>query len=143
MNLDDHIGIFVRNAHLSISSYVKKQLEPFNLAPEQTLIMMMLWKKNGIYPNELSTELNKDKANIARMIVSLEKKGYIIREDDPSDKRTFKVYLTKEGKHLESLVVPVLRKTNNTVINGIPEEKLVDMQNLISKMINNSIEGNK
>ncbi|MFJ8065318.1 MarR family winged helix-turn-helix transcriptional regulator [Psychrobacillus sp. NPDC096426] len=143
MNFDDQIGILVRNAHLSISSYVKKQLEPFDLAPEQNLIMMMLWKKDGISPNEFSFELNKDKANIARMIASLEKKGYIKREDDPSDKRTFKVHLTKDGRHLESLVVPILRKTHQTVLDGISEEQLVELRNLISIMINNTLGGNE
>jgi MarR family transcriptional regulator, organic hydroperoxide resistance regulator len=143
LNLEENIGILVRNAHLNISNYVKKQLEPFHLAPEQNLIMMMLWKKDGISPNEFSFKLNKDKANIARMIASLEKKGYITKEDDPSDKRTFKVHLTEEGKHLESLVLPVLRKTNQTVMNGISEEQLVELQNLISKMINNSLGGNE
>lgn len=143
LNLEENIGILVRNAHLNISNYVKKQLEPFHLAPEQNLIMLMLWKKDGISPNEFSFKLNKDKANIARMIASLEKKGYITKEDDPSDKRTFKVHLTEEGKHLESLVLPVLRKTHQTVINGISEEQLVELQNLISKMINNSLGGNE
>lgn len=143
LNLDEHIGILIRNAHLNISGYVKKQLEPFNLAPEQNLIMMMLWKKDGISPNEFSFKLNKDKANIARMIASLEKKGYITRENDPSDKRTFKVHLTEEGKDLESLVVPVLEETHQTVIKGISEEQLVELRHLISKMIKNSIGGNE
>lgn len=142
MSLDEQIGILVRNAHLSISSYVKKQLEPFNLAPEQNLIMMMLWEKDGISPNELSTKLNKDKANIARMISSLEKKGYIKKIEDPSDKRTFKVYLTEDGKKLECLVLPILKKTSETVLNGITEEQLIELRNLISKMINNTSGGN-
>ncbi|MFZ3579926.1 MarR family winged helix-turn-helix transcriptional regulator [Virgibacillus sp. DJP39] len=143
MNLDEHIGILVRNAHLNISSYVKKQLEPFNLAPEQNLIMMMLWKKDGISPNEFSCDLNKDKANIARMIASLENKGFIKREDDPSDKRTFKVYLTEEGKRLENLVVPILRETNKTVMNGITDDQFLVLQNLLTKMSTNTLGGNK
>lgn len=142
MSLDEQIGILVRNAHLSISSYVKKQLEPFNLAPEQNLIMMMLWEKDGISPNELSTKLNKDKANIARMISSLEKKGYIKKIEDPSDKRTFKVHLTEDGKKLECLVLSILKKTSETVLNGITEEQLIELRNLISKMINNTSGGN-
>lgn len=142
MSLDEQIGILVRNAHLSISSYVKKQLEPFNLAPEQNLIMMMLWEKDGISPNELSTKLNKDKANIARMISSLEKKGYIKKIEDPSDKRTFKVHLTEDGKKLECIVLPILKKTSETVLNGITEEQLIELRNLISKMINNTSGGN-
>ena len=103
----------------------------------------MLWKNDGISPHEFSFELNKDKANIARMIASLEKKGYIRKEDDPSDKRTFKVHLTEEGKHLEILVVPVLIKSHQTVINGISEEQLIELRITISKMISNTLGGNE
>lgn len=139
LNLNEHIGILIRNADLTIANYVKKQLEPYNLAPEQNLIMMMLWKKDAISPNEFALILNKDKANIARMIVSLEKKGYIKRADDPLDKRTFKVHLTDEGKRLEHFVVPVLQKTQQTVMSGITVEQFVDMQNLFTKMMNNTL----
>lgn len=139
MILDENIGVLIRNAHLNISNYAKKQLEPFNLAPEQNLIMMTLWKKDGLSPNELSFQLNKDKANVARMIASLEKKGYITRVDDPSDKRTFKVQLTEEGKQLECLVLPVLKEAHQNVVKGISKEQLDVLQNMISKMISNSL----
>ncbi|MFP5114910.1 hypothetical protein ACSU64_21375 [Bacillaceae bacterium C204] len=63
MNLNEHIGILIRNTDLAIANYVKKKLEPFNLAPEQNLIMMILWKQEGISPNEFVLHLNKDKGN--------------------------------------------------------------------------------
>ena len=143
MNLYEHIGILIRNADLTIANYVKKHLENFNLAPEQNLIMMLLWERDGISPHEFALQLRKDKANIARMIASLEKKGFIKRVDDPSDKRTFKVHLTEEGKHLESLVVPVLRETHQTVMNGITDEQFVELRNLFEKMISNTLGDNK
>lgn len=77
MNLDDNVGVLIRNADLTITSYVRKHLEPYNLAPEQNLIMRMLWNEDGISSTELVSHLNKDKANIARMIASLEGKGFI------------------------------------------------------------------
>jgi DNA-binding MarR family transcriptional regulator len=140
LNLNEHIGILIRNTDLAIANYVKKKLEPFNLAPEQNLIMMILWKQEGISPNEFVVHLNKDKGNIARMIASLEKKDYIMRVEDPSDKRTFKVHLTEKGKSLESLVVPVLQETHQTVMTGITAEQFSVLEELFTKMINNTLE---
>ncbi|WP_053367957.1 MarR family winged helix-turn-helix transcriptional regulator [Bacillus sp. FJAT-27245] len=137
MDENKHIGLLIRNADLTIANYVKKQLEPFNLAPEQNLIMMMLWEKDGISPNELSQHLKKDKANIARMIVSLEKKGYIKRMADPLDKRTFKVLLTEEGRQLECRVAPILEEASRTVMNGISPEQAVQLRKLLTKIIHN------
>ncbi|WP_059173988.1 MarR family winged helix-turn-helix transcriptional regulator [Bacillus sp. FJAT-27445] len=131
------IGLLIRNADLTIANYVKKQLEPFNLAPEQNLIMMMLWEKDGISPYELSLQLKKDKGNIARMIASLEKKGYIKRMDDLCDKRTFKVHLTDEGRQLECLVAPILEEASRTVMNGISAEQTLQLQKMLTKIIQN------
>ncbi|KYD02676.1 hypothetical protein B5V89_05250 [Heyndrickxia sporothermodurans] len=137
MNLDDNVGVLIRNADLTITSYVRKHLEPYNLAPEQNLIMRMLWNEDGISSTELVSHLNKDKANIARMIASLEGKGFIKKVDDPSDKRTFKVHLTEEGKRLAHLVEPVQQKMRDTLTKGMTEEEVNELQKLITKIINN------
>ncbi|RHW39142.1 MarR family transcriptional regulator [Neobacillus notoginsengisoli] len=99
--------------------------------------MMMLWEKDGISPNELVSCLKKDKGNIARMIASLEKKGYIQRIDDPSDKRTFKIHLTEEGKRLEGVVEPILQEATRTVTNGISPEQVTELQEILKKIIHN------
>lgn len=137
LNLNEHIGIEIRKLHLTLSNYAKKQLEPFNLATEQSLIMLMLWEQDGISPNEIVSQLHKDKASIARMIASLEGKGYIRRVDDPTDKRTFKVHLTEEGKQLESLVVPALQRTHKNVIEGLTEEEIIEFRRIFKKMMSN------
>lgn len=137
LNLNDNIGVLIRNADLAITSYVRKYLEPFNLAPEQNLIMRMLWNQDGISPNELVLQLNKDKASIARMIASLEGKGFIKKVNDPADKRTFKVHLTDEGKRLGHLVEPVQHKMRETLTKGMTKEEINELQKLITKVINN------
>ncbi|MED1202624.1 MarR family winged helix-turn-helix transcriptional regulator [Heyndrickxia acidicola] len=140
MNLNDNIGIEIRKLHLIISNYAKKRLEPFNLATEQSLILLMLWGQDGISPNKFVSQLNKDKASIARMIASLEGKGYIKKVDDPTDKRTFKVHLTDEGKQLESLVVPALQRTHKNVTAGITENELIELRRIFAKMTSNILE---
>ena len=137
LNENRHVGLLIRNADLTIANYIKKQLEPFNLAPEQNLIMMMLWEKDGVSPNELVSCLKKDKGNIARMVASLEKKGYIKRVDDPGDKRTFKIHLTEEGRRLQCSVEPILQEGSRTVTNGLSPEQLSQLQEMLTKIIHN------
>ncbi|MBE0343115.1 MarR family transcriptional regulator, partial [Paenibacillus sp. 28ISP30-2] len=79
----------------------------------------------------------KEKASIARMITSLEGKGYIKRVDDPTDKRTFKVYLSDEGKRLAHFVVPIQQKIRETVTAGMTKEEIAELIKLITKITNN------
>lgn len=137
MDLNEHIGILIRNVDYAIANFVKNQLEPFNLAPEQNLLMMLLWKQEGICPNEFAKQLNKDKASIARMISSLESKGFIRRVDNPNDRRTFKVFLTDEGRSLREFVIPVLQSTHMTATASLSNGEQNELKRLLSKVVEN------
>ncbi|MEW9676802.1 MarR family transcriptional regulator [Lentibacillus sp. L22] len=140
MNANNHMGALIHHADLTIANYVRKHLKPFNLAPEQNFIMMMLWKKDGISSHELVSELKKDKASIARMINSLEGKGYIKKVEHPSDKRTFRIHLTDEGKRLAHSVLPVQQKIRETIAANMTKEEMNELQRLITKVIDNVLE---
>jgi len=134
--LRDYIGILIHQTDLAFTNYVKKKLAPFNLAPEQNLIMMLLWEKDGLNQNEIAEKLNKDKTNIARMVFNLEQKRYI-RRTCGEDRRSLRVYLTDEGKELENHVIPVAEDFNETVCKGISNEELKQLRTILTKMCAN------
>lgn len=119
------------------TNYVKKKLAPFNLAPEQNLIMMLLWEKDGLNQNEISEKLNKDKTNIARMVFNLEQKGFIRRTCGEHDRRSLRVYLTDEGKELGNHVIPVAEEFNEIACKGISNEELIQLRTILTKMCSN------
>ncbi|MFP3416450.1 helix-turn-helix domain-containing protein, partial [Bacillus sp. SIMBA_074] len=73
--MDDIIGLYIHRLDLKITSLLRSKLEPFQLAPEQHLILMLLQERDGLTQNEIAQELDKDKTNITRMVSSLEKKA--------------------------------------------------------------------
>ncbi|GKU82126.1 MarR family winged helix-turn-helix transcriptional regulator [Niallia sp. NCCP-28] len=137
LSLNDYISIFIHQTDLSLTSYVKSQLAPFNLAPEQNLIMMLLWEKDGRNQNEISEILLKDKTNIARMVVNLEKKGFIKRVSSEKDRRSLQLFLTQKGKELGSSIIPITNDFNKLVCKGITEKELNEVQRILSKMCEN------
>lgn len=98
---------------------------------------MILWNQDGVSSNDLVSALNKDKAGIARMIASLEGKGYIYKVDDPKDKRSFKIHLTDEGKQLSHDVITVQQNMRETLTKGMTNEEVRELQKLITKVMNN------
>ncbi len=113
--LDEYISIFIHQTDLTLTSYIKKQLAPYNLAPEQNLVMMLLWEKDGLTQNEIAELLVKDKTNVARMLFNLEQKGFIRRACPKNDRRSLIVYLTEEGKQLGNHIIPLTEKFNELV----------------------------
>ncbi|PYZ96439.1 MarR family transcriptional regulator [Alteribacter lacisalsi] len=134
LSFKDYISIKVHKADLVMTSLIKARLAPFNLAPEQNLIMMLLWEQNGLSQHKLVEALDKDKTNIARMASNLEKKGFVRRIHCTEDRRSVKVFLTEEGRKLGEQVIPVAEQFNAAVTEGITDEELAEMERLLLKM---------
>ncbi|WP_306421096.1 MarR family winged helix-turn-helix transcriptional regulator [Halalkalibacter sp. APA_J-10(15)] len=139
MNLtfQDYISISIHRTDLVLTSVIKSKLAPFNLAPEQNLIMMLLWEKDGLSQNQLVEKLNKDKTNIARMAASLESKGFVKREHCPNDRRLMKLYLTACGQNLGNEIIPIAEQFNNHVTNGLSRDEIHELERLLLKIREN------
>lgn len=137
LKLNDYIGVSIHKTDLRLTNFVKVKLEPFNIAPEQNLIMMLLWEKDGISQHELVEILDKDKTNITRMASNLESKGFITREHCTEDRRSVRLYLTEEGKKLRDNVIPITEEFNELVTKGISEEEISQLKLILSKIDKN------
>ncbi|MFC5471004.1 MarR family winged helix-turn-helix transcriptional regulator [Cohnella suwonensis] len=133
----NNIGIFIHQIDLALCNYAKNELAPFKVAPEQCLIMELLWKEDGLTQKEISQKLDKDKAIITRMLDSLEQKRFIRRIISQGDRRLQNVYLTAEGKKLMDNVVPTSEEINRLICQGISPEELQEVTRILSKMRQN------
>jgi len=138
LTFQDYISIKIHKTDLILTSFVKAKLEPFNLAPEQNLIMMQLWEQEGITQNQLVECLQKDKTNIARMASNLESKGFIKRISCQEDRRAIRLYLTEEGKELGKKVLPVAEQFNETITEGITTEEILQLERILTKINTNA-----
>jgi len=57
----------------------------------------LIRKNEGAHQEWLSDMLNIDKSAVTRMLLNLEKKGYVMRRKDDGDKRSNKVYSTPKA----------------------------------------------
>lgn len=137
LSLKDYISIYIHQTDLILTSYVKNKLAPFNLAPEQNLILMVLWEQDGLTQNEIGQKLDKDKTNIARMSFSLEQKGFIKRCACSYDRRAQRLYLTEEGKKLGEIVIPIAEEFNKMICKDISDEEVAILRKILSKMREN------
>jgi len=134
LSLNDLISIFIHQTDLELTGYIKNKLLPFNIAPEQNLIMMLLWEKDGLSQNEVACKLDKDKTNIARMAFGLEQKGFVKRINCPKDRRVQRLYLTKEGLELKEHIIPIANQFNSLLCQNITNDELKQIRQILCKM---------
>ncbi|MFX1274682.1 MAG: MarR family winged helix-turn-helix transcriptional regulator [Promethearchaeota archaeon] len=76
-------------------------LKEENITPPQFLILRELWKKDGLQSKQLSKITGTSRSTITGVVDTLEKNGFIHRELNPDDRRSWLVKLTKKGREFQ------------------------------------------
>lgn len=75
---------------------------------EMLQVMNCLWQVQGVSQQYLAEKTAKDKACLTNLMNNLEKKGWVVRREDPSDRRNRLVFLTPDGEELSRQVRPLI-----------------------------------
>ena len=77
----------------------------------------------GITQAQLREELKIDKGAAARRAASLEAKGYLIRRDNPEDKRSQLLYATEQAEHLKNSKARIESVFYEWLLEALPEKE--------------------
>lgn len=77
---------------------------------EMLQVMNSLWHEQGVSQQSLAEKTAKDKACMTNLITNLEKKGWVVRREDPSDRRNRLVFLTPAGEEINEKVRPLIKE---------------------------------
>jgi DNA-binding MarR family transcriptional regulator len=126
-------------AHTALFRHLAKLLKEKNLpiTPEQFSVLTHLWKSDGLQQSELAVCTNRNRANVTRIIDILEREGIVIRQDDPNDRRVFKIFLTEFGKKLKVETAICAQKSIEDSLINVPEEDRTIAMKVFKKIINN------
>lgn len=132
----DNIGVLIHTVDLEISQYLKNSWLA-KLAPEQYLVLALLREEEGLSQNQIAEQLGKDKSGIARMIASLENKGFIRRSGGSQDRRSVEVYLTDQGRELGQTLESIHIAAREILSKGLTEEETSELRRLLGIVRNN------
>ena len=88
----------------------------------------------GCTQAKLAEILHADKAAIARRTKNLEAKGYLVRKDDPSDKRSQLLYPTEQAENLKSSKAEIEASFYEYITSSLTDEEAVTFAALLDKL---------
>lgn len=100
------------------------RLNNIDLTFEMLYILHYLSKNDRINQQELSNLTFKDKSSLSYLITNMEKRGYIVREEDTKDKRNKLIIFTSEGRQLFHEVRTLLDQEYARMEQKIDAEKM-------------------
>ena len=133
------LGMLIGQVHrLSTKRFVKNShTHGLEISLDQWLVLGPIWKNNGISQKDISEYCGKDKTSVTKIIDTLEKKNLVVRVTDQLDHRVKRVALSNKGKELFLSALPVMAKTRNEVRNGISDNEIESLKDILNKIYKN------
>lgn len=127
-------GCYQQLRSVTYKEFLEHGLE---LTPEQWIVLVQLWQKDGQSQSLLSELTLRDRPTMSRILDTMEKSGLVERHIDEHDARSRLVKLTRRGRALREKLVPVARALVARLEHGIPESDLETTHRTLSRMLSN------
>ncbi len=94
------------------------------LTPEQFMLIDLLWNEGEMTQQQLADQLQKDKNSVTKLVDAIERKGFVIREQNPQDRRANTLVLTEKANLLKPGAKQKGISILDQMLEGISEEEL-------------------
>jgi DNA-binding MarR family transcriptional regulator len=108
LHLDENLCFSLYSAANALVRAYRSLLDPLDITYPQYLVMMCLWKKDGVSVKALSQYTRLDCGTLTPLLKRLEAKELLLRRKSPHDERQKVITLTDKGMELrdQALEVP-------------------------------------
>lgn len=132
--------------------YLRDALQPYNLNAAEGIVLLMMYRKTSNHTSisgnhemfgsntqdELIREIHYDKGVMTRTMKELEQKGFVTREPNPADSRSYLFSLTEQGIAFQETMMEILRRWNTQLLTGLSEEQLSVVESALQIMAKNT-----
>ncbi len=123
MQLNETIEFYTKASSMALKRMYNQVGEEYGIT--QTIGFVLVYvAKEGISPGKLADKLGMKKSSLTRLLNNMEKEGCIYREDDPTDKRITKLFLTPKGVERRGIAKETVLNFNKKVMSRVNEAEL-------------------
>ena len=103
----------------------------------QLILLYKLKEADGQPQHNLAYLTNRDKASLARLLNTMEKKNLVARIPSKSDNRINHIFLTKHGDEMLKNAAPVMTDILSQIQEGISESEIDNVIKVLKKINTN------
>jgi DNA-binding MarR family transcriptional regulator len=136
---DEPLGSLVSKAHLSMKNYFNHLIRQarIEITADQWGLLTVVHYAPGISQSDIAQRSRKDKTGVTRMLDLLEKRGYLVREDDETDRRAHRVRVTPEGERVLKQVAPLAAEVNRVSCTGLDAGQVEALKGMLAQIRDN------
>jgi DNA-binding MarR family transcriptional regulator len=110
------------------------RLEPLGLNPPHVGILRVIEQADGLSQQALGEKLGVFPSRLVQMIDELEERGLVERRDNPADRRSYALYLTKEGREAFEQISGIGREHQDALCAALSKSEQAQLADLLRRI---------
>jgi DNA-binding MarR family transcriptional regulator len=138
MKREETVDFNIKAAWHAIARMYNQQAMKYNGTMSIGFALLNIHSEEGTPATKIAPLMGLEARSLTRLLKSMDEKGLIYREADKTDKRSVRIYLTREGKKNKEKARETVLRFNEAVREQVPVQKLevfFEVLQEINKMI--------
>ena len=136
MKREETIDYNIKATWHAISRMYNQYGSEFDITASSGFVLLNIDVEEGTAATKIAPQMGLEARSLTRILKSMEEKGWIVREKDPTDGRSVRICLTTQGKEKREISRRAVREFNKRIQQMIPESKLLAFFEVISTIKN-------
>ncbi|HXP77131.1 MAG TPA: MarR family winged helix-turn-helix transcriptional regulator [Stellaceae bacterium] len=128
------VGYLVRQTHRAFTRALQARIAPHGVSIGMWYFLRVLWQEDGISQRELSQRVGMMEPTTASALTNMERKGFVRRLRNRTDRRIVNVFLTERGRALRQELLPLAAAVNEAAVRGVSADELARLRALLGKL---------
>ncbi len=117
---NDSAGYLINHLARIFAQALAREIKPLGLAPGQFMVLLELWRGDGLTQRDLVARLDVEQATLANTLSRMERDGLVRRTPHPGDGRAQVIRLTPRARQLEGPATRAADGVNRQMLADLP-----------------------
>lgn len=143
MLLSKEIAVELNLTGCKLKQFLASKLKQMGvpLTPEQFMLIDLLWNHGEMSQQQLADLMHKDKNSVTKLVDAIERKGFVVRQQNKHDRRSNTLVLTERANQLKPGAKQKGISILDQMLEGINENELRMFLETLRKLnVNMSVE---
>ena len=139
MLLSKEIAVELNLTGCKLKQFIAAKLRQVGvpLTPEQFMLIDLLWNQGEMSQQQLADQMQKDKNSVTKLVDAIERKGFVVRQQNVHDRRSNTIILTEKANKLKPGAKEKGISILDQMLEGISEEELRGFLKTLHKLNSN------
>ena len=139
MLLSKEIAVELNLTGCKLKQFLAAKLRKMDvpLTPEQFMLIDLLWNHGEMSQQQLADQMQKDKNSVTKLVDAIERKGFVVRQQNLNDRRSNTLVLTEKANQLKPGAKQKGISILDQILEGIEEEELRAFLTTLRKLNSN------